>query len=138
MSNWLNISVGPGLDTHWLSCFKLLHYYQLLLCMANAAWDIEKTKWSRPWYKSSFFHLADKKCPLHFLLLVMLRSNSCLQILFKTGVLKNFAIFTGKHLCWSRFLIKFQYWRPAFLFKKRLQHRSFYVNIAKFLRTAFL
>ena len=29
------------------------------------------------------------------------------QIPFKTGVLKNFAIFTGKHLCWSLFLIKF-------------------------------
>ena len=26
----------------------------------------------------------------------------------KIGVLKNFAIFTGKHLCWSRFLIKLQ------------------------------
>ena len=25
----------------------------------------------------------------------------------KKGVLNNFAIFTGKHLCWSHFLIKF-------------------------------
>ena len=25
-----------------------------------------------------------------------------------TGVLKKFAIFTGKHLCWSFFLIKFR------------------------------
>ena len=29
----------------------------------------------------------------------------------KIGVLKNFAIFTGKHLCWSLFLIKFQAFR---------------------------
>ena len=28
------------------------------------------------------------------------------QIFFKIGVLKNFAIFTEKHLCWSLFLIK--------------------------------
>ena len=28
------------------------------------------------------------------------------QMLFKIGVLKNFTIFTGKHLCWSLFLIK--------------------------------
>ena len=47
--------------------------------------------------KASFFHLADKKCLLHLLLLVMLRSNSRLQIFFKTDVHKNFAIFTGKH-----------------------------------------
>ena len=31
------------------------------------------------------------------------------------GVLKNFVIFTGKHLCWSLFLIKLQALRPAAL-----------------------
>ena len=77
------------------------------------------------------------------MLLVMLfahvakRSNSRSHMFFKTGVLKNFAIFTGKHLCWNHFLIKLQDWRPAFLFKKRLQHRCFSVITAKFLRTAF-
>ena len=29
------------------------------------------------------------------------------QMFFKIEVLKNFANFTGKHLCWSLFLIKF-------------------------------
>ena len=29
--------------------------------------------------------------------------RSCLQMLFKIGVLENFAIFTGKHRCWSLF-----------------------------------
>ena len=105
--------------------------------------------------KVSFFHLA--KCWMFIfcfvsekisssipMLLVMLlahvgkRSNSRSQMFSKTGVLKNFAIFTGKNLCWSLFLIKFQDWRPTFLFKKRLQRRCFSVNIAKFLRTAFL
>ena len=32
-----------------------------------------------------------------------------------TGVYKNFAIFTGKHLCWSLFLIKLQASRPETL-----------------------
>ena len=32
--------------------------------------------------------------------------SSCRQMFFKTGVIGNFAIFTGKHLCWSLFLIK--------------------------------
>ena len=77
------------------------------------------------------------------MLLVMLfahvakRSNSPSHMFFKTGVLKNFAIFTGKHLCWNHFLIKLQDWRPVFVFKKRLQHRCFSVITAKFLRIAF-
>ena len=42
------------------------------------------------------------------------------------GVLKNFAMFTRKHICWSLFLIKLQVFR------------CFPVNTAKFLRAAFL
>ena len=30
------------------------------------------------------------------------------QLFFKIGVMKNFATFTGKHLCWNLFLIKLQ------------------------------
>ena len=57
------------------------------------------------------------------------------QMFFKIGVLKNFAMFTGKYLRWSLFLIKL----PACKFiKKGLQRRCFPVNIAKFLRKAFL
>ena len=36
----------------------------------------------------------------------------------KKGVLKNFANFTEKHLCWSLFLIKFQDFGPATLSKR--------------------
>ena len=35
-----------------------------------------------------------------------------------TDVFQNFAIFTGKHLCWSLFLITLQELRPAFLLKR--------------------
>ena len=52
----------------------------------------------------------------------------------KKAVLKIFANFTGKHLCWSLFLIKLQ----ANLIKKRLQQRYFPVNFAKFFRTPIL
>ena len=30
------------------------------------------------------------------------------EVFYKKGVLKDFAKFTGKHLCWSLFLIKLQ------------------------------
>ena len=35
-------------------------------------------------------------------------TSSCSYMFFKIGVPKNFAKFTGKHLYWSLFLIKFQ------------------------------
>ena len=37
--------------------------------------------------------------------------------LIKISVLKNFAIITGKHLCWSLFLRKLQVLKPATLLK---------------------
>ena len=56
----------------------------------------------------------------------------------KKAVLKNFAIFTEKHLRWSFFLNKnagLQSWN---FIKKRLKHRFFPVNIKKFLRAPVL
>ena len=55
----------------------------------------------------------------------------------KKGALRNFAKFTGKHMCQSRFLIKFQALALQ-LYSKRDWHRGFLVNFAKFLRTPFL
>ena len=56
---------------------------------------------------------------------------------FKIDVLKNFAIFTGKHLCWSSFLIKLQACKPANLLKRDPNTGAFFKKIAKFLRTVF-
>ena len=56
----------------------------------------------------------------------------------KKGVLRNFAKFTGKHLCQRLFFNKVAGLRPATLLKKSLWHRCFPVNFAKFLRTPFL
>ena len=41
--------------------------------------------------------------------------SSRLQMIFKIDVLKDFAIFTGKHMYWSLFLIMFQVLRSATL-----------------------
>ena len=53
---------------------------------------------------------------------------------FKISVLKNFARFTGKNLCWSPFFNKIAGLHACNI-KKRLQHSCFAVNIAKFLKT---
>ena len=44
--------------------------------------------------------------------------SSCSQVYFKKDVLKNFAIFTGKRLCWSVFSIKLQVRKFATLLKR--------------------
>ena len=44
--------------------------------------------------------------------------SSRLQMFVKIGVLKNLANFTGKHLCWSLFLIKLQLFKSATLLKR--------------------
>ena len=40
------------------------------------------------------------------------------EVFCKKGVVKNFANFTGKHLCWSLFLITLQVFRPTTLLKR--------------------
>ena len=52
------------------------------------------------------------------------------------GVLKNFVKFTGKYLCRS-FFFNYVACLPANLLKKKLWHRCFPVNLAKFLRRPF-
>ena len=68
----------------------------------------------------------------------ILRRGSHRRCSVRKGVLRNFENFTGKHLCQSPFFNKVAGLRTATLLKKRLWHRCFPVNIAKFLRTPFL
>ena len=57
-------------------------------------------------------------------------SEAATEVFYNKSFFKNFAISTGKHLSWSLFLIK-----ACNFIKKRLQHRCFSVNIAKFSTT---
>ena len=52
--------------------------------------------------------------------------SSCSQMFSKLGILKNFANFTGKHLCWSFFLIKLRALRPTTLLKTDSKQVFFY------------
>ena len=55
------------------------------------------------------------------------------EVFYKKGVLKIFAIFTGKQLCQSLF-VSYSFIKKE---KKRLWQRGFPVNFARFLRTPF-
>ena len=81
----------------------------------------------------SFLNLAEASKTIGILL-----QESHRRCSIRKRVLRNFAKFTGKHLCQSFFFNKVAGLRPATLLKKRLWHRYFPVNFAKFLRTPFL
>ena len=53
------------------------------------------------------------------------------EVFYKKAVFKNFAIFTGKHLCWSLFLIKLQALRTATLCER---HRWFLWKLQTFYK----
>ena len=56
----------------------------------------------------------------------------------RKGVLRNLEKFTGKNLCQSLFFYEVAGLRPVTLLKKKLWHRCYPVNFAKFLKTPFL
>ena len=60
------------------------------------------------------------------------------EVLCKKRCSEKFRKFTGKHLCKSLFFNKVACLKPTTLLKRRLWHRCFPVNFAKFLRTPFL
>ena len=66
------------------------------------------------------------------------RSSSRPEVFCKKGILRNFAKFTGKHLCQSLFFNLVTGVRPATLLKVRLWHRCFPMTFAIFLRIPFL
>ena len=59
------------------------------------------------------------------------------EVLYKKGVLKNFANLTGKHLRESLFFNKVPGLRTKTLLEKRLWHRCFPVKFARFFKNTF-
>ena len=89
------------------------HLLSLLLLGAIFMWQITNSYY--------FLILAFSSKQLVFLVIYVTKNISTIlfyeasevqkQIFFKIGILKNFAIFTVKYLCWSLFLIKLESWK---------------------------
>ena len=75
--------------------------------------NLEEDLWRRP------IELRAETSTQEEILTVRSRNcrSSCSKIFIKISVLKYFAIFTGKHLCWSPFSRKLQVLNPASLLK---------------------
>ena len=88
----------PVSIAHFLRTLILINIYERLLLLLTAFFILS--------LKSSLCEIL--RITSRFVWSLMSRS-SCSQTLFKIGVLKNVAAFTGKHLRRSLFLIKLQY-----------------------------
>ena len=98
-SNFINIEIKKFDSVHWLSYMDHLDYSSWYLHISFNV-NISKTHLEEISQQSPYFP--------------RLRSSFS-EIFFKIGVLKNFAKFIGKHLCWRLFIIKLQACRPATL-----------------------
>ena len=82
--------------------------------------------------------ISNLQTQLNLILGSLVKRTSRPEVFCRKSVLRNLAKFTGKHLCQSFFFNKVAGLRSATLSKKRLWHRCFHVNFAKFLRTPCL
>ena len=87
-------------------------------------------------HSQSILRLTSVPCIAVFLWIICRSSHWRCSL--RKGVLRSFLKFTGKHLCKSLLFNKVAGLRPATLLKKKLWHRCFPMNFAKFLRTPFL
>ena len=63
--------------------------------------------------------------------------SSRLEVFCRRGVLRNFAKFTGKHLCQSLFLNKFPGLKLATLLKKEALAQVFFYEICEISKNTF-
>ena len=117
-------------------------FWILVCCEVRAQKLIHDTNsmlFRQPQFYLTFclFSVWNSMCPIMFYKLFNANStiflffrSSHLEMFCKKSALRNFAKFTGKHLCQDLFFDK--------VAGLRLWHRCFSVNFVKFLRTHFL
>ena len=83
----------------------------------------------KQWYKKyDMYQFCNQKVPESSIIMISERYYEK-QVFYKKSCIKHFAIFTGKHLCWSIFLIKF--------IKKKFQHIGFSHEYCKIFKSIF-
>ena len=81
--------------------------------------EVCKAEEARKYFVNSKIENCWLVCKLHYLYFgFQIYKNSRSQMFFGTGALKNFAMLTVKHLCWSFFLIKLQTFKHTILLKR--------------------
>ena len=107
-----------GIITVWKPyVLWLLRRYYTLINSLKFAWHQMWNLATIPLFFSTIYLIrkVEEKCKV--VVIGFSRINHS-QLFLKIGVLKKFAIFTGKNLSWSLFLIKLQTFRPTTLLKR--------------------
>ena len=97
-------------------------------------WQNEKI--AKLWVLSIF--LTKEGLNKYIKLLCEMKLREITDVFCKKGVLRNFAKFTWKHLCWSLFFNKLAGLRPESLLKRDSDTGVFRWILWNFLRTPFL
>ena len=133
----LNIKCNPFDECRSNTCCKEMPGFQLLILVENSS---RFTAFLSS--NGQMFHTFPAKNFRDFkpCVTVLKSRRSHRSCSLRKGVLRNFAKFTGKHLCQSLFFNKVAGLSPEAcnFIKKRLWRRCFPVNFAKFQRTPFL
>ena len=140
INNHIGTWVGKSTEKK-LSTFEALYFFQL----GHQNSSNTSLSWLKTWFLGTVYAFVDiskvnftsmSKC-----LLIILITRYCAftsrsrrsDIFYKRGVLKNFAKFIGKHLCWkTSFLINCRVEASNTIF---IWLRCFSLNIMEFLRT---
>ena len=125
-----------GFSSPYFPSFELgTEIFSANLCIQSKYGKIRtrKTLNTDTFYTVKWFQVGKYLCNIN-----NKKRSSRTKVFCKKGVLRNFAKFTGKHLCQSLSFYKVAALMPATLLKKRFWHRCFLVHFAKFLRTLFL
>ena len=107
------LTMAEGRSLFWIPVLR-----KLTKCVVPNCYDYKRfraTHYPNP--KLGLFRSSHQRCSM------------------QKAVLRSFKKFTRKHLCQILYFNKVADLRPATLLKKRLWHRCFPVNFAKFLRT---
>ena len=112
-------------NSYWLFLHKILEKHLWNTFLLYLVVEI----WNKLLYKRGFLKNFSKFSDKH-----KEQSSGGVQ---PKDVFKNLVKFTGKHLCWSLFWIKLEFWGPTTLLKKILTH-IFSVKFTNFFMTIVL
>ena len=123
-------SGGPGTGTGLL--YKVCPFLQEMLINIKTCHFHSCINYQEHLFHITFYHQLLSSDEYEESFFMNTSRSSRLQMFFKIGVLKSFANFTGKHLCWSLFLKNLKT-EGLLLHEKRLQHWCFPVKFANLL-----
>ena len=101
------------------SILDVLHGFEYVLSLIVSHANIQTITWLISFVRSFVFRSSHQRFSI------------------EKAVLNNFAITTGKHLCWSHFLIQLQAFRPATLLKSDSNTSFFLWILRKFWEHLF-